>query len=364
MNVSFSQKLALASEDGKYGYINKEGDWQIQPKFKVAKNFSDDLAAVMSNNKWGYINRQGEWVIQPTFKKAKYFNSGIAVVLDGRDWIYINKKGKQVLKNVDTDHLFDFSEGFAKIRKRGKLGFINTSGEIIVEPKFEVAKDFVNGYSKIIHKDDFGIIDTTGKYLLKPEYTFVPNFIYDNSKVSVKKNGTPGVIVDGKFKPIEDSNRIWAFPKNSNLARVYKKGRFGFVNDKGIWVIEPTFKDAKEFSNGLAPVYNKKWGYINTSGELVIPYQFDQAETFSEDGFAPVLVKGRWGFINAKGKMVVEPKYEILLERGAFFVKFSNLKKGFNNGLARVKFKRKWGFVNSKGELLNNTWYKRLELFN
>ncbi|WP_055444358.1 WG repeat-containing protein [Lacinutrix himadriensis] len=360
-----AQELALAKLDSKFGYISRTGDWHIQPQFKVAKNFSDDMAAAMNDKgKWGYINRQGEWAIPPKFKKAKYFDSGIAVVLDGRKWIYINKKGEQILNNVDTDHMFDFSEGFAQIKKRGKIGFINTTGKVIVEPKFEVADDFFNGYSKIIYKDDFGVIDTTGAYLLKPEYTFVPKFIYDKNRIGVKKKGSPGVIIDGEFHPIADANRIWEFPKNSNLTPVYKDWRIGFVDHKGNWVIEPEFKAAKAFSNNLAPVYNgKRWGFINTTGDIVIPCTFDEAETFSEDGFALIFLKGRWGFINTEGKVVVEPKYDILLEQGFGFIKFKNLNKGFNNGLARVKYKKKWGFVNAKGELLNNTWFKNLELF-
>ena len=32
----------------------------------------------------------------------------------------------------------------------------------------------------------------------------------------------------------------------------------------------------------------KQWGYINTKGEVVILFQYKDAETFSEDGLAPV----------------------------------------------------------------------------
>ena len=91
-----AQELALANQDGKFGYITKTGEWQIQPKFKVAKNFSEDLAEAMnSNKKWGFINRKGEWVIQPIFDKTKAFNSGIAVVLSKKEWFYINTKGEK-----------------------------------------------------------------------------------------------------------------------------------------------------------------------------------------------------------------------------------------------------------------------------
>ena len=78
------------------------------------------------NKKWGFINRKGEWVIQPGFDKTKAFNSGIAIVLKDKEWFYINPKGEKVLTNVLTDKIYDFNEGLAQIRQGDNVGFINT----------------------------------------------------------------------------------------------------------------------------------------------------------------------------------------------------------------------------------------------
>ena len=52
--------------------------------------------------------------------------------------------------------------------------------------------------------------------------------------------------------------------------------------------IAPKYEDAGTFNNGLAPVkQNGKWGYIDTDGKTVIPFQYDIAGLFSE-GFALV----------------------------------------------------------------------------
>ena len=52
--------------------------------------------------------------------------------------------------------------------------------------------------------------------------------------------------------------------------------------------IAPKYEDAGTFNNGLAPVkQNGKWGYIDTEGKTVIPFQYDIAGLFSE-GFALV----------------------------------------------------------------------------
>lgn len=45
-------------------------------------------------------------------------------------------------------------------------------------------------------------------------------------------------------------------------------GRWGFINERQNWVIQPRFDDAREFQGGKAAVrQNGKWGFINKRGE-------------------------------------------------------------------------------------------------
>ncbi len=94
-------------------------------------------------------------------------------------------------------------------------------------------------------------------------------------------------------------------------------------------------------------------------GEVVINYQFKDAEVFSDNGLAPIKVKD-WGFIDMKGKLIIPAKYSITTDFG-LFQKFTE--KGFNGKYVRVKYNGDWGFLNEKGKLLGNTWYKNAELF-
>lgn len=52
----FSEGLAAARANGKYGYINTHGEWVIAPQFSNARSFSDGLAAVCVGDLWGYIS--------------------------------------------------------------------------------------------------------------------------------------------------------------------------------------------------------------------------------------------------------------------------------------------------------------------
>ena len=59
-------------------------------KFDYLENFSEGLAVARANGKYGYINTQGEWVIAPQFSNARSFSDGLAAVCDGEQWGYIS----------------------------------------------------------------------------------------------------------------------------------------------------------------------------------------------------------------------------------------------------------------------------------
>ena len=58
-----------------------------------------------------------------------------------------------------------------------------------------------------------------------------------------------------------------------NMAKILKSETvmIGYLDKKGKWVIQPRFSDAQEFVNGFAKVkINNKWGLINEKGDYVI----------------------------------------------------------------------------------------------
>jgi hypothetical protein len=69
----FSQGYCVASENGKYGLLQSNGEWKIKPQYEQMLPFQEGLMAVWVDGKWGYINIQNEWVIKPVFDEAFSF---------------------------------------------------------------------------------------------------------------------------------------------------------------------------------------------------------------------------------------------------------------------------------------------------
>ncbi|MCO5268664.1 MAG: WG repeat-containing protein [Brumimicrobium sp.] len=359
--VSYSQELALVKEKDLFGYINKSGEEVIKPKFAKAESFSDGYAAAMtSDKKWGYIDVKGEWVIQPEYQKAKKFNSGWALVFDGVKWSYVNSKNEK-LKVPSADKYFDFQEnGIAIITTVDKkVGLIDRSGKYILEPQYEVIKPFSNGRARYKDGAKWGMIDTKGKVVIKAEYDEIGD--YNKNGYWAKKGASFGLFMNDDFKLLEGIEKIWDFTGQSTITYAKSNGKIGFIDNKGKWVIEPTYDKVKAFNAGMAPVYkSKKWGYVNDKGELVIELKYADAEIFGDNGLAPVKESKSWGFVDKTGKVVIPFQYEITF---GFSGLFSNgFNKGFIDGLARVSSKKNMGFINEKDEVIGK-WYQHVELF-
>ena len=80
---------AAVKKNGKWGFIDVNGDVMIQFVYDDALSFGQHLAAVKQGQMWGYISKYGNVVIETKFKEAKSFSGGSAVVLTERGWQFI-----------------------------------------------------------------------------------------------------------------------------------------------------------------------------------------------------------------------------------------------------------------------------------
>ncbi|MBW2257204.1 MAG: WG repeat-containing protein [Deltaproteobacteria bacterium] len=122
----------------------------------------------------------------------------------------------------------------------------------------------------------------------------------------------------------------------SGLLPILDGRRWGYVDPTGRRIIEPVFKAAMPFAEGLAAVRQKKrYGFIDDAGTEVIPERFDKVVRFAE-GLAVVhhkrAGKWRWGYADRSGDWLLKPELLAAYD--------------FSCGLARVQFPdATWGFI-------------------
>jgi hypothetical protein len=138
---------------------------------------------------------------------------------------------------------------------------------------------------------------------------------------------------------ISDSTttNIYNFAENG-LALLEIDNKWGFINRCGHVAIDPQFKQAWTFKQGVAIIKDNgdQYGYIDSRGKYLFPMRFNWANSFYE-GLAAVRDSNNlYGFIDKSGSFTVQPSYKDV--------------GNFSAGVARVQNENGiWGYINSNG---------------
>jgi hypothetical protein len=123
-----------------------------------------------------------------------------------------------------------------------------------------------NGLATVKLNGKFGCIDTSGRIVVLPRYDDIYKFSY-NGLASVKLNGKWGYVnTEGKVVAQPQFDKTYRFA-NDGLAVVVLNGKYGYIDSNGRMVIQARFDDVFDFSDeGIAKVkYNGKDGWIDGS---------------------------------------------------------------------------------------------------
>jgi len=211
----------------KYGFMDKNGNIKIKPKYLIVKDFSDGLC----------------FVSEETIKK-------------GYKWICIDTSGKVSFDIKDNFPETDFSEGFARVSSFIEHWFINKKGEKVFNKTWKDGQgNFKNGvaYVSDIEFQDFYPINTNGNRIKKVVYSRLEV----NSKLAVA-----------------------VLPSTDTMIKFKKDSLWGFKNSKGEVVIKPQYYFVDKFENGVCAVRINYQSFeiandyyldaiINTKGEVL-----------------------------------------------------------------------------------------------
>ena len=196
-------------------------------------------------------------------------------------------------------------------------GFIDKKGNLVIQPQFDYVEDFSNGLAAVKGgiNGKWGYIDKIGNFVIQPQYSNANSFsegmaVVDNDRC-IDKNGN--------FLSFYSSGGV-NFSEGLALVR-NKDWKYGYIDKTGRWIIQPQYKEAGIFSEGLAAVPEGekygKYGYIDKMGRWVIQPQYGNADKFSE-GLAAVKEYineyinqdgARYGYIDKTGRWVIQPTF-------------------------------------------------------
>lgn len=208
--TKFSEGLAACKKHGKWGFVDRQGKIVIPTRYEEVYPFRDSLAKVRKGKLWGFIDHEGNTVIDFRYIQTGQFSGGYTWVMKYpekgfRASILVDKNGRQAIDTLftvageiryslvplsfmyrddgeirvsgfywDLDRVerlsvneynvvFPFTEGLAPVRIREKMGYIDTTGNLVIEALYDDANNFSEGVASVIVDGRWLILNRKGE---------------------------------------------------------------------------------------------------------------------------------------------------------------------------------------------------------
>lgn len=265
-----------------YGAHSQVGDELIAPQYLyLSHNLGGRRIACTIDNHWIVLDDKGTILSDTEYEAAMIHSSGWVAVKEPHGWrTWQDKDKNKDPVQVMIDKLLDFSPRYDDFQ------FLNDSLALVYM-----------GYPEwhVIRRGE----ETQNAYTKPP--------VYKDGRIYGQHNDHSWIIHDVTINYLDmlsiEADSI--YPASAAPFRARKGKLFGYVSLSDGWMVEPQWKRAFDFSDGLARVWNgKKYGYINDIGIPTIPYRYAEAGDFG-NGLAPVREGKRCGYINKRGEIAI-----------------------------------------------------------
>lgn len=377
INNHFKGPFTIAKEPtGKLVSLNSAG--QILHRFDGYFDYTGSRVRFRQGKRYGYLDPSGKPLTDSLYSETTDYFFGFAGVRDSRysPFYFIDTLGQKVLFPLYQEYL-PMEGSVIRVKENDRFGLIDATGNVLLPPRYDgiyIAKEglyltYQNGEVGVVNRqgktrippgiydeigrfsqglarakkgDLVGLVDSLGKVVLPMQYLDV---VYrENSPVFViekhPKAGKDGISNQAVIGLYLNPDGSMAFPqeKAGLVGDGFREGRagssrgkyYGFIDRTGQLVIPAQYLAVDYFSEGLAAVQTKDstLQYLDRDGNIVLdklPYAFLQKEDMKfHRGLARVLLNGKVGLINRAGRELFPPDYEqvtVDTTTGAVFLK-------------------------------------------
>ena len=248
---------------------------------------------------------------------------------------------KDEYKTMDTTPIIVNGRTLIPVRAVAEAFFADVKWDsenkrVYIERKYDGMERFENGYAKIRKNGKWGFIDESGKIVVKPEYDSVWKAKYADYFGGTKGDEHDLILKNGK---VISMNSMGVYDninyEDNGFFKVEKDKKNGYI-DENENVVIPVIYDNIYYVDGIfCAEKGGKWGCMNKNGEIIIPFIYDKISQYI-DGMVVVIKDGKCGCVNKKGETVIPIVYEAEMY--------------FQNGVSGAFKDGKMGYINMKGE--------------
>jgi len=283
---------------------------------------------------------------------------------DGSDWGYVNTKGEIVI-NPQFGEAYNFSDGLALVsNSEGRWGYIDQKGNFLgPAPSYSSASYFSEGKAWVV--SPLGAptcIDKNGSVQFTCEKCASVSVFKEGLALFTQRNDAGEVLCgylnsgfinsSGELKINYQFKAVSPRGFNENdMAAVYDGKKWGWIDLDGKFICNPQFEgSADHFADDFWLISNgDNFGFSSNNGSYLVNPQFDEISSDGTNDEIELIPFGdgkSWGYINMDGKIVINPQFEMAYQ--------------FNNGLAVVKSSNGYGLIDEEGKYKVNPQFVSL----
>jgi hypothetical protein len=250
--TGFSEERASVIDDEGFKVINENGNILTSKAYSFIGTYKDGRALFANTSEdgrylYGYLDKEGNEIIPVKYESGTDFQEGRAVVkVKDNQYELIDVNGNAVA-TYNYGFVGTFSDGLLSFQPIGndKYGYINSQGNIVIDPQFAWAIPFKEGRAVVNVADNYqneiGLIDKTGKFIFEPIYNDI-NILEE------------GLVAVGRALDIE---------------KPYMGSIYAIGDINGNLLTDYIYSNVSNFSNGLASASNgENTFFININGNI------------------------------------------------------------------------------------------------
>lgn len=171
--------VARMKTDDLYGVIDRGGNICSEPIYDAMGEPSGNLLLAAKNGKYGFVNLNGDTAIKfqydfnQTALQNSHFRKGYARVYQkDKSEIkvgVIDSDGKKIFPAIFED-VGDFEGKLIPVKKKGKWGYADRKMNLVIPYQFDEADTFGDSLARASKNGLYGLIDSTGKAVLNFQF--------------------------------------------------------------------------------------------------------------------------------------------------------------------------------------------------
>jgi hypothetical protein len=325
--------------NGLWTALKKSGKQLSTPKFKEIEPFQNGFAIAKYLDRYGIIDSDMQFIIQPQYEEINYLGNDLYALRNGMLNRLTDISG--LVHHTSLGQYKRMKWGIVEIDDEGKYGLIGLNKETLLPTEWD-SLQIINEHLVRVHSESKGngIWDVLGVWHIHP------NLKYED--IFPPSEGFYRIIMNGKYGFVDDQERLrianrydGAYDFRDGAAAVKLNGKWGFIDQKEKLIVQPLYDSVGSFNGNHAIVFKLgKAGIINQKGQEVVPIEYDNVIQIPSGDYM-LYNKDQIGYLSSNLDHHVRTKFDWLsMLPNGFIIAFRRNQYGIldRDGLTVVPF--------------------------